>query len=66
MTAADTAPAEATPPDERRRARQAELDAANAHGERLLERYGRTDTRPRFAAVGHTNMKRVLRTQSTR
>jgi hypothetical protein len=59
MTADDTAPAEATPSDARRRARQADLDAANERGEQLLERYGRTDTRPRFAAVGHASTKRA-------
>jgi hypothetical protein len=63
MTAADTGPAEGAPAaGDRRRARQAELDAANAHGEDLVARYGRTDMRPRFAAVGHTNAKRFLRT----
>jgi hypothetical protein len=58
----DTEAPPATPADDRRRARQADLDAANEHGERLLERYGRTDMRPRFAAVGHANAKRFLRT----
>ena len=51
----------ATPADERRRARQAELDAANAHGQSLLERYGRETYRPRFAALGHADGKRRRR-----
>ena len=61
MTADDTDPAEATPADERRRARQAELDAANAHGQQLVERYGRMDCRPRFAVLGHMDGKRRRR-----
>jgi hypothetical protein len=62
ITADDTEPADATPADDRRRARQAQIEAEQAHGEQLIERYGRTDMRPRFAAVGHANTKRVLRT----
>src|SRR5262245_37775870 len=41
-----------------RRLRQAALDAANAHGAQLAERYGREQARPGFAAVGRVNTKR--------
>ena len=47
--------------DERRRVRQAALDAANEHGQQLVERYGRTDSRPRFAVLGHADGKRRRR-----
>jgi hypothetical protein len=40
-----------------RRLRQAELDAANAHGRDLLERYGHADTRPRVGVVGYARLK---------
>ena len=52
---------EALPADERRRARQAELDAANEHGQQLVERYGRTDSRSSFAVLGHMDGKRRRR-----
>jgi hypothetical protein len=59
MTDADTAQAEVAPTDARRRARQVQLEAEQAHGEQLAERYGRERSRPRFAAVGHANTKRT-------
>ena len=34
------------------------LDAVNEHGQQLVERYGRMNSRPRFAAVGHADGKR--------
>jgi hypothetical protein len=50
--------AEAMQPWERNRAmREAELAAANAHGEQLAARYGRGDSRPRFGIVGHAHLK---------
>jgi hypothetical protein len=54
--------AEALEPWERaRRARQAQIDAEQAHGESLISRYGRTDFRERLAAVGHAGAKRRRR-----
>lgn len=49
------------PADERRRARQARIDAEQAHGEQLLARYGREDRRRQFASVGHAPAKRRRR-----
>jgi hypothetical protein len=58
----ETAAAEALEPWERnRRLRLALIDAEQAHGQLLAERYGRSDPRPRFAAVGHRNGKRRRR-----
>jgi hypothetical protein len=45
------------PWERRRRQSQAELKSANAHGQQLLERYGRETPRPR-AVVGYANAKR--------
>ena len=61
MIGDDAAPTEATPADERRRARQAQIEAEQEHGERLLARYGRADTRPRFANIGRLGSKRRRR-----
>jgi hypothetical protein len=44
-----------------RRLRQAELEAANARGEQLLERYGRATVRPGYAFVGHAGAERRRR-----
>lgn len=53
-----TAPATAEAPWERaRRERLAQIEAEQAHGAQLLQRYGRGDFRPQFANVGHLNMK---------
>ena len=51
----------AMPTDERRRARQAQIEAENERGQQLAERYGRADTRPRFAVLGHADRKRRRR-----
>jgi hypothetical protein len=45
------------PWERNRKQRQAELDAANAHGEQLAQRYGYGDGRPRFGIVSHANLK---------
>jgi hypothetical protein len=55
MTEDDT---EAQTADERRRLRQAALEAANEHGRSLIERYGRQQPRERYASVGHAGAKR--------
>jgi hypothetical protein len=49
------------PADERRRARQAQIEAEQAHGEQLLARYGRDVRRERFASVGYAPAKRRRR-----
>jgi hypothetical protein len=41
-----------------RRLRLAELEAANARGEQLAERYDRGMPPQRYAVVGHASMKR--------
>jgi hypothetical protein len=64
MNEADERPEDAPPApaaNERRRARQAELEAANEHGRQMAQRYGLEQTRPRFAALGHAGAKRRRR-----
>jgi hypothetical protein len=61
MTDADKAVEPVSPADERRRARQAQIEAEQAHGEQLLARYGREDRRRQFASVGHAPAKRRRR-----
>lgn len=57
----EAVPAAASPADERRRVRQAQIDAENEHGRQLAERYGREMPRQRFAAIGHAVAKRRRR-----
>jgi hypothetical protein len=47
--------------DERRRARLAHIEAEQAHGEELLKRYGREQTRQARAVVGYAAAKRKRR-----
>jgi len=42
-------------------ARLAQIEAEQAHGERLIERYGREQPRQQFAVVGHAGMKQRRR-----
>jgi hypothetical protein len=44
-----------------RRLRLAQIEAEQAHGQQLAERYGRSDFRPRFAVLGHGHGKRRRR-----
>jgi len=61
MADADKTAELVSPADEPRRARQAQIDAEQAHGEQLLARYGREQPRRAFASVGHANTKRKRR-----
>jgi hypothetical protein len=61
MITDDAEPTEGTPADERRRARQAQIEAEQAHGEQLLARHGRGIERQQFATVGHVSAKRRRR-----
>jgi hypothetical protein len=47
--------------DARRLARLAQIAAEQAHGEQLIQRYGRQEHRPRFAVVGYAELKRRCR-----
>jgi hypothetical protein len=58
MTGDDTEQNDGNPSDERRRARRAQIEAEQAHGEQLLARYGREDHRRQYASVGHAGAKR--------
>jgi hypothetical protein len=59
----DAEPIEATAAstDARGAMRLAQIEADQAHGEQLLQRYGRTELRQRFAVLGHANMKQRRR-----
>jgi len=61
MADADKAAEPTLTADERRRARQAQIEAEQAHGEQLLARYGREMPRRAFAVVGHAGAKRRRR-----
>jgi hypothetical protein len=53
-----TSPPAEAPWQRLRRLRQAEIDAANAHGQQLVQRYGDEYARPGFAVVGYQTVKR--------
>ena len=57
----EAVPGPASPADQRRRARLAQIEAEQQHGRQLVERYGRDDRRPRFAFVGRAETKQRRR-----
>jgi hypothetical protein len=61
ITAADEPAEDLAPWERKRRLRGADLEAANEHGQQLVARYGRTDSRPTFANLGHMGGKRRRR-----
>ena len=53
-------PGRPSPADERRRARQAQIEAEQEHGRPARRALWPRGSRPRFAALGHADAKRIV------